>query len=120
MALVARWVSVLDGRTTAVCRSRSGKTYPADSGLRPPAHARCCSIVVPYFEGKGEPDEPTYEQWLRKQTPERVRQILGKVKGDMFVEGTLSLDDMVTAKGRELTLTELAANRHFKTLARAG
>lgn len=106
-----RWVSVLDGKTTAICRSRSGKIYPADSGPRPPAHARCRSIVVPYFEGKGDAEEPTYSDWLKKQTPERVRQILGKTKGTMFLEGTLSLDDMVTAKGREVTLKELAAKR---------
>ena len=106
-----RWVSVLDGKTTAICRARSGKIYPADSGPRPPAHARCRSIVVPYFEGKGEPDEPTYEQWLKKQSPERVRQVLGKTKGDMFLDGTLGLEDMVTAKGRELTLRNLAAKR---------
>ena len=106
-----RWVSVLDGKTTAICRARSGKIYDAGSGPRPPAHARCRSIVVPYFEGKGDAEEPTYSDWLKKQTPERVRQILGKTKGDMFLHGELSLEDMVTAKGRELTLKELAAKR---------
>lgn len=106
-----RWVSVLDGKTTAICRARSGKIYDAGSGPRPPAHARCRSIVVPYFEGKGDAEEPTYSDWLKKQTPERVRQILGKTKGDMFLDGTLSLEDMVTAKGRELTLKELAIAR---------
>jgi SPP1 gp7 family putative phage head morphogenesis protein len=106
-----RWVSVLDSKTTAICRSRSGKIYPADSGPRPPAHARCRSIVVPYFEGKGDAEEPTYSGWLKKQTPERVRQILGKAKGAMFLRGELSLEDMVTAKGRELTLKEFQAKR---------
>lgn len=106
-----RWVSVLDGKTTAICRARSGKIYPADSGPRPPAHARCRSIVVPYFEGKGNAQVPTYSEWLKSQTPERVRQILGKTKGQMFLDGTLSLDDMITAKGRELTLKELVKRR---------
>lgn len=106
-----RWVSVLDGRTTAVCRSRSGKIYPPGVGPRPPAHVRCRSIVVPYLPGQGEYQEPTYAEWLGKQTPERVRQILGTTKGDMFLRGELSLDDMVTAKGRVLTLKELAAKR---------
>lgn len=102
-----RWVSVLDGKTTAVCRSRSGKIYPADSGPRPPAHVRCRSIVVPHLPGGGEYTEPTYSEWLQRQSPDRVREILGKAKGDMFLAGTLSLEDMVTAKGRELTLKEL-------------
>jgi len=106
-----RWVSVLDGKTTAVCRSRSGKIYPAGSGPRPPAHVRCRSIVVPHLPGKGEYEEPTYSNWLKKQTPDRVRQILGMTKGNMFLRGELSLEDMVTAKGRELTLKELAAKQ---------
>ena len=106
-----RWVSVLDGKTTAICRSRSGKIYPAGSGPRPPAHVRCRSIVVPHLPGKGDFEEPTYSDWLKKQTPDRVRQILGQTKGNMFLRGELSLDDMVTAKGRELTLKELAKNR---------
>lgn len=106
-----RWVSVLDSRTSPICRSRSGRIYPAGSGPRPPAHARCRSTVVPYFDGKGEYEEPTYEEWLKKQTPDRVREILGQTKGQMFLEGTLSLDDMVTAQGRELTLKELSARR---------
>lgn len=110
-----RWVSVLDGKTTAICRARSGKIYPAGSGPRPPAHVRCRSIVVPYFKGKGEYEEPTYSDWLKRQTPERVREILGKTKGDMFLRGELSLEDMVTAKGRELTLKELAAKRKSRT-----
>lgn len=106
-----RWVSMLDGKTTAICRSRSGKSYPAGSGPRPPAHVRCRSIVVPYPPGRGEYEEPTYSDWLEKQTPDRVRQILGQTNGNMFLAGTLSLEDMVTAKGRELTLKELVANR---------
>lgn len=106
-----RWVSVLDGKTTAVCRSRSGKIYQAGVGPRPPAHARCRSMVVPYFPGKGEYQEPTYSEWLQRQTPDRVREVLGVTKGNMFLAGTLSLDDMVSARGRELTLKELAAKR---------
>lgn len=35
------WVSVLDSRTTAICRARSGSIYPVGVGPRPPAHARC-------------------------------------------------------------------------------
>ncbi len=51
------WVSVLDGRTTAICRSRDGfgvpktKDFPKDipllkpSGARPPAHFNCRSMM---------------------------------------------------------------------------
>ena len=35
------WVSVLDSRTSGICRARSGNIYPIDSGPRPPAHPNC-------------------------------------------------------------------------------
>lgn len=37
------WVSVLDGRTTDVCRARDGNRYPVGEGPRPPAHPGCLS-----------------------------------------------------------------------------
>ena len=60
-----RWSSVLDGRTSAICRSRDGKhakvsqPLPNDviplvpQGARPPAHVNCRSIMIPVFDGIG-------------------------------------------------------------------
>lgn len=36
------WVSTLDGRTSAICRSLDGQKFPIDSGPRPPAHPGAC------------------------------------------------------------------------------
>jgi SPP1 gp7 family putative phage head morphogenesis protein len=47
-----RWVSVLDGRTSAICRARDGKLYPVDGGPRPPAHPNCRSVMVAHFDGE--------------------------------------------------------------------
>lgn len=47
-----RWVSTLDGRTSAICRARDGKIYPVDSGPRPPAHPNCRSVMVAHFDGQ--------------------------------------------------------------------
>lgn len=47
-----RWVATLDGRTSAVCRSRDGEVYPIDKGPRPPAHPNCRSTVVPILAGE--------------------------------------------------------------------
>lgn len=35
------WRSVLDGRTTWICRSRDGQRFPINEGPRPPAHPGC-------------------------------------------------------------------------------
>lgn len=46
-----RWTSVLDGRTSAICRARDGKIFPVGSGPRPPAHVNCRSVMVPVLDG---------------------------------------------------------------------
>ena len=60
------WVSTLDGRTSAICRSRDGKGAPVgDNPLpegveplvpqdaKPPAHINCRSVMVAYINGVG-------------------------------------------------------------------
>ena len=42
-----KWVSVLDSRTTDICRSLSGRVFPVGKGPLPPQHYRCRSTVVP-------------------------------------------------------------------------
>ncbi|NRD64914.1 minor capsid protein [Corallococcus exiguus] len=46
-----RWVSTLDGRTTLLCASRDGHTFPVRGGPRPPAHWRCRSTTIPVIDG---------------------------------------------------------------------
>lgn len=46
-----RWTATLDGRTSAICQSRDGQTFPMDSGPRPPAHFNCRSLMVPVIDG---------------------------------------------------------------------
>ena len=60
------WTSVLDGRTTAICRARDGKVAPLGDNpippgherleppdARPPAHAQCRSILVAMVSPEG-------------------------------------------------------------------
>jgi SPP1 gp7 family putative phage head morphogenesis protein len=44
------WVSVLDNRTTPICRSRDGEVYPVGKGPRPPAHVGCRSTTAPVLK----------------------------------------------------------------------
>lgn len=58
-----RWTSILDGRTSAICRSRDGMVTPiggrsvpagvrklVPAGARPPAHINCRSTMVPVLD----------------------------------------------------------------------
>lgn len=40
-----RWISILDSRTTDICRGRSNRVYVAGVGPIPPAHENCRSVI---------------------------------------------------------------------------
>jgi len=105
-----KWVSILDSRTTHHCRGQSGKVYRAGQVPNPPpAHWGCRSTLVPYFPEQGEPNEPTYSEWLRRQPRERVEDILGKRKATMFLDEGVDLDRFTDRDGRELTIKQMEA-----------
>jgi SPP1 gp7 family putative phage head morphogenesis protein len=41
-----QWISILDSRTTPICRGRSRKVYEVGNGPIPPAHFNCRSTIV--------------------------------------------------------------------------
>jgi hypothetical protein len=53
------------------------------------------------------PADLSYEDWLKRQPAATVQRILGKGKGKLFLEGKVTLSDMVRSDGREVTLAEL-------------
>jgi SPP1 gp7 family putative phage head morphogenesis protein len=42
-----RWTATLDSATTLICQARDKRTFPLDTGPRPPAHIQCRSIMTP-------------------------------------------------------------------------
>lgn len=112
------WVSILDSRTTPICRARDGKRYPVDSGPRPPAHIRCRSTIIPIMDGIDAPARETYSEWLRRQSADVQRDILGPTRYDLFTQGKLKLDRFVGRDGEPLTLDELRERepRAFKRI----
>lgn len=135
-----RWVSVLDNRTTAICRARDGKVYKVGTGPRPPAHINCRSCTVPVIASwrdlgidideapagtrasmNGQvPANMTYPEWLKKQSREFVEDVLGKTKAKLFLEGNLKIERFVDmGRGREYTIEELR-KREAAAFKRAG
>lgn len=128
-----RWVSVLDSRTTPICRARDGKVYPVGEGPRPPAHPNCRSVTVPVLKGE-ENKKPagerasvngpvkaslTYGQWLKQQPEDFVREVLGPSRAKLFMDGGLKIDAFVRDDGHEYTLPELR-EREKSAFNRAG
>lgn len=101
-----RWVSILDGKTSDICRARSGKVYPISQPHPvPPAHPRCRSSIVPVFAGQGPVREENYGEWLARQSVARQNEILGPARAAMFRSGRAELDDFVEEpSGRRVPL----------------
>jgi hypothetical protein len=60
------WCSILDDKTTRICRRLDGKHWPFGKGPLPPAHVGCRSDIKPW-EGVSSPDE-TFSMWARRQS----------------------------------------------------
>ncbi|WP_043346159.1 minor capsid protein [Methylobacterium sp. B1] len=134
-----RWVSVLDSRTTPVCRARDGKVYEPGQGPRPPAHWNCRSTTTPVTRSFRElgldldevdagtrasmdgqvPAGLTYGGWLAKQPAAFQDEVLGKAKGLLFRKGGLTIDRFVDRSGHAYTLDELR-RREAGAFRRAG
>lgn len=122
-----KWVSTLDGRTSAICRALDGQVFKVDKGPRPPAHINCRSTTTPVLKSWREiganvdefpegtrramngsvPASETYQTWLLKQPAAFQDEVLGKTKGALFRRGGLTLDRFVDKSGDEYTLEEL-------------
>lgn len=122
-----RWVSTLDGHTSDICRFRDGKTYPVDSGPRPPALPNCRSQMVAVVKSWQElgfdidevplgtrasmngqvPSDLTYQQWFLKQPGIFQKEVLGPTRFDLWKKGGATPDKFHNAQGFFYTLDEL-------------
>lgn len=97
-----RYLAVLDGRTSEICMSRSGREYDIDDPRLPsiPAHIGCRSTWIfadipiegtqsskGASGGKQVPAEYTYEMWLRKQPDGFARDVLGETRYRIWKSG---------------------------------
>jgi SPP1 gp7 family putative phage head morphogenesis protein len=101
------WVSTLDNRTTAVCRSLDRKVFKIGKGPLPPIHINCRSTTIlqlaPEFDwlNKGAqrasmngpvPQDLTYYAWLKEQTIGFQDEVLGPMRGRLFRDGGLTAE----------------------------
>lgn len=75
------WISVIDSRTTDICRGRNGNVYRRGAGPLPPAHPRCRSRTAP-CECGSDVIVPGFKTWLKKQSDAFVRNAFGRQAAD--------------------------------------
>lgn len=73
-----RWVSVMDERTTPICRSRNNNIYRRGEGPLPPAHFNCRSDIAPVTLGSRVVPQPAFYLWLHRQPDSVLAAILGR------------------------------------------
>jgi hypothetical protein len=128
------WVSILDNRTTVMCRIRDRLPYTLGTykpiGHKIPwlagpgrLHFCCRSSKWPVLKSAKElgitdaqvmalmdgqsPQQVTFGEWLQGQSAARQDQILGPERGRLMRQGKLKFKDFYNDKGKFLTLDEL-------------
>jgi SPP1 gp7 family putative phage head morphogenesis protein len=124
-----RHVGTLDSRTTPICIVRDGKEWDAETkepighnlafGI-PPLHWNCRSTLVPLVKNIGIPKGAkrasqdgevdaslTFEDFLKKKSPAFVEDVLGKGKADLYLNGKITIRQLLDQSGNPLTLSQL-------------
>lgn len=108
-----QWVSILDNKTSDICRSRHEKVYRYGEGPMPPAHMHCRSRTIPV--GNAREDVPdTFYAWILSQPVLVQNDLLGRKKAQDLRAGRLGstkirkFDD-----AKPLTLEQFIAKLRF-------
>lgn len=89
-----RWISVIDGGTTEICKGRNNRVFNYGAGPLPPAHIRCRSKTAPLISDDNNEPPPSYFEFLKSQ-PSRVQNdILGPNKAAELRAGTKKQKDI--------------------------
>lgn len=99
-----KWVSVLDDRTTKICRNRNGNVYRYGEGPLPPAHPGCRSSTMPIAAGQDIDTVPIFAEWVRTQPADLRRDMFGTADNSAEFAGSppLTLAAFAAKKGRIL------------------
>lgn len=107
------YLATLDSRTTPICRSLDGKTYPVGEGPRPPMHWQCRSLRVLLLNGQVLGTRPLKTS-TERQLVEEYRQRAGLGTGPKTRAGLPrghkgEFDAFARRRVRELTGTAPAS-----------
>ena len=57
------------------------------------------------------PQDMTFNDWLKTQSPEVIEKTLGKGRAELFMQGKITMRDLITQQGRSLDLNELVKRK---------
>lgn len=127
-----KWLTALDGHVCPLCMARADKQWATETGkpighsipfAQPPIHFndRCVLVGQTRFSDRGEGqrasvDGPvdrktTFADFLDRKGKEFQDDVLGPGRAELWRDGKITLQDLVSGNGRPLTLAQLRA-RH--------
>lgn len=109
-------ISVLDGRTTQICRNYAFKIWdlnfkpirhslPYDGGV--PRHHYCRSSIVLILLDSDPAKVETFTEWMERQTEEKKRKIFGSKAYELWKAKKIADSDLIRSEDRQLTFEQL-------------
>lgn len=134
-----KYQATLDTRTSALCRAYDGLMWDANYEpighsypFRQPrinTHFNCRSTIIPVIKGVDElrnvppatrssmngyvPQDINFNDWLKTQPKDVIEKTLGAGRAELFLQGKITMRDLITQQGRELNLTQLKKYRNL-------
>ena len=90
-------------------------------------HFNCRSVIIPVTKSWDElgiegmdsasdrtrssmngyvPQDMTFNDWLKTQSPETIEKTLGKGRAELFMQGKITMRDLITQQGRSVNLSD--------------
>ena len=97
-----QWISILDSRTTDICRSRHRNVYQYGRGPLPPAHYNCRSRIMAVAADMSNQIPNDFFDWLRRQP-------------DAFLADALLPEDLERVRNGTARRQDFPGHRNVKT-----
>lgn len=94
------WVSIIDHRTSLICRQRNRNIYVYGKGPIPPAHYYCRSKVIRYLGKESETTYKSWYDWIKRQPTDVQNYVLGEDLANKLNAGLLNADDLPSFRNK--------------------
>jgi len=108
-------ISVLDNRTSDVCRSRAWKRWNAEfkpighamEFRQPPLHANCRSRMLLIFVDDPQPAQVSFREWIEQLTAEQQKAVFGEANLRRWRSNRISDAELIRQADRPLSPEQL-------------
>jgi SPP1 gp7 family putative phage head morphogenesis protein len=113
-----QWISILDSKTTLICRSRNGNIYTYGEGPLPPAHWYCRSKIVALTQGEELHNIPsTFFEWVTAQPREFIDDaFVGSIAAKLVTKDVSLRDISISGIAKPLTISQFKNKIGLMTL----